>query len=104
MFISLLVSDLCLQQKEEVILRRFKETYKNNNLYNHTFLVIFSLSQKIWLHRFLELKGIRIVAMPPLAINKVGGHGDDPRNQLVVFEFIDPDEKVVAVEENAAAV
>jgi hypothetical protein len=104
MFISLLVSDLALQQPPKVVVEQFKKSYKNPDVYDHTFLVIFSYTQQVLLKRFLELKGIRIVAMPPLAINKVGGHGDKPRNQLVVFEFIDPDEKVVAVEENETAV
>jgi hypothetical protein len=90
MFITIKVMYLNqpLRSPSQLIKDMYPTTYMD-----HTYLMIYSFIQQDALNRLLKDTNIKVVVKPPLAVNKVPGHGQAPRNQLIVFEIDDVPEQ-----------
>jgi hypothetical protein len=86
MFIALKTLDI--HNRTGSIATKLKSSYPKD-YHEHTYFMILSVSQRIMLELLLADPEIKVVAQPPLAVNKVPGHGETPRNQLIVFEIND---------------
>lgn len=53
----------------------------------HTYVLVFGLSNEEQLKVLKESDKVKILYESPKAVNKVTGHGDRPRNTLVIFEL-----------------
>lgn len=55
---------------------------------NHTYISIFGPTQNRALTVFLSDSCIKIIYQAKRAVNRREGHGNDPRNTLIVWEYV----------------
>jgi hypothetical protein len=63
----------------------------------HTYVFIFGPSNHLQYSFLKSLPGIKIVYESPRAVNRTLGHGDAPRNTLVIVETIKEPDEIPAV-------